>query len=143
MAQLPSLCSRAGGPTTTEPVLQSRGDHNYRACAPEPGDPQLLSLCSRAGGPQLPSLCSRAGGPQLLSLCSRAGGPQLLRLCSRAGGPTTAEPECPRFGAAQQEEPPQREAHSLQLESDSRLPQLEKSPPSNEDPAQPKINNFF
>ena len=42
--------------------------------------------------------------------------------------------ESPRVCALQQEKPPQREYQTRQLEC---------SPPSNEDPAETKINNFF
>ena len=48
----------------------------------------------------------------------------------------------PRACALQQGKPPQWEACALQLASSSHLPQLEKSPSSNEDPAQPKINKW-
>ena len=44
--------------------------------------------------------------------------------------------------APQQDKPPQWETHALQLESGPHSLQLEKRLPSNEDPAQPKINNF-
>ena len=47
----------------------------------------------------------------------------------------------PRACALQQEEPLQREARTLQLESSPYLLQLEKSLHSREDPAQPKIIN--
>ena len=57
-------------------------------------------------------------------------------LCSRAQEPQLLKPTWPRVPAVQQEKPPQREVHA---------PQLKKSPHSNEDPAQPKINkqNYF
>ena len=42
---------------------------------------------------------------------------------------TITEPICPRVCALQQEKPPQGETHT---------PQIEKSPHSNENPAQPK-----
>ena len=54
--------------------------------------------------------------------------PRLVSLCSRA--------------RASQEKPSQWEACTLQLESCSRSPQLEKSPCSNKDRAQPKINKL-
>ena len=79
---------------------------------------------------------SWAREPQLWSLCSRAHVPQLLRsVC----------PVCPRASAPQQEEPLQWEACARQLESISHLLQLEKSPHSNKDPAQPeiKINHIY
>ena len=44
--------------------------------------------------------------------------------------------------APQQDKPPQWETHTLQLESGPHSLQLEKRLPSNEDPAQPKINHF-
>ena len=46
----------------------------------------------------------------------------------------------PRVYAPQQEKPPQREAHTLQLESSSCSPQIEKKPVQQKDPAQPKIS---
>ena len=66
--------------------------HNYRACAPEPGEMQLSS------------------------------------------------PHSLEASAAQQENPLQREAWALQLESWPCSLKLEKSPSSSEDPKQPKIN---
>ena len=54
--------------------------------------------------------------------------PQLLKLV------------CPRAHAPRQEKPPQQEAHAPQLESSPRAPKLEKSPCSNQGPAQPKVN---
>ena len=36
-----------------------------------------------------------------------------------------------------------REAHTLQLKSNPCLPQLEKNPCNNEEPAEPKVNKFF
>ena len=47
------------------------------------------------------------------------------------------KPACPRVHAPQ-EKPPQWEAHVLQIENSPQSLQLEKSPCSNEDPAQPK-----
>ena len=49
------------------------------------------------------------------------------------------EPVCLEPRPQQQENPLQWEAHSLQLESSPRSPQLEKSPLSNKDPEQPEI----
>jgi len=46
----------------------------------------------------------------------------------------------PRAFAVQQEKPPQGKACTVQPESSPCWQQLEKSPSSNEDPAQPKIN---
>ena len=51
------------------------------------------------------------------------------------------EPACPRGSAPKQEEPPQWEACNWRAAPDSL--QLEKSPPSNKDPIQPKINTLF
>ena len=48
----------------------------------------------------------------------------------------------PRAQALQQEKPPQWEARAAQESSPCSL-QLEKSPCSNHDPAQPKINKYF
>ena len=50
--------------------------------------------------------------------------------------PQLAKPTGPRVHAQQQEKLPQWEACGPQLESSSHLPQWEKSPHSNEDPAQ-------
>ena len=78
--------------------------------------------------------CLRATEPsalQLLSLCSRVWEPQLLK------------PAHLRVSALQQEKPLQWEARALQLEYSPRLPQLEKSPHSNSEPAQPKINKIY
>ena len=55
--------------------------------------------------------------------------------------PQLLKPESSRAFALQQEWPPQWEAYVLHLESSPGLQQLEKSLSSNEDPAQPKINN--
>ena len=49
---------------------------------------------------------------------------------------------CPRAGALQQETSPQSEAHTPHEGSPYSL-QLEKSPCSSEDPAQPKINKNY
>ena len=64
--------------------------------------------------------------------------PQLLSLCSRAQELQLLKPACPRARALQQEKPLQREASTLQLQSSTRSPQLEKSSCSIEDPEQPK-----
>ena len=45
--------------------------------------------------------------------------------------------------ALHQEKPPQSETHTAQLESSPHSPHLQKSSRSHEDPAQPKIVNFF
>ena len=52
------------------------------------------------------------------------------------------KPTPPKAHALQQGKTPQWEAHTLQLESNSCSLQLEKSPHSNEDAAQPKINRW-
>ena len=71
---------------------------------------------------------NQAHAPQLLSLHSRAWEPQLLK------------PACPRAHA------PTREATAMRstctaTKSSPCSPKLEKSPHSNEDPTQPKIND--
>ena len=63
-------------------------------------------------------------------------------LGSRAREPHLLQPTCPRACAMQQEKPQQGEAHASQQSSPG-LPQLEKDPHSNEDPAQPKINEYM
>ena len=68
--------------------------------------------------------------PQLLSLCSRVQELQLLRLA------------CPRAHAPQQKRPPQGETCVPQLDSRPCSLQLEESPHSNLDFAQPKINTI-
>ena len=78
-----------------------------------------------------------------LSLCTTTTGPVLY-----SPGATTLEalglqlrkPDFPRTCALQREGLLQWEASKLQLESSPHLPQLEKSPHSNEDPAQPEVN---
>ena len=50
--------------------------------------------------------------------------------------PQLLKSECPRVCALQQEEPP-KEANAPQIQSSPRLLQLEESPRSNKDPAQP------
>ena len=61
-----------------------------------------------------------------------------------AQDPQLLKPESPRAHPLQQEKPAQWEARAPQLGSSPHLPQLEKSPSSNEEPAQPKINkNYF
>ena len=84
-------------------------------------------------GKEFPCQCRRHGfdpwsgriphAPEQLSLCSRAPEPQLLK--------PTLHRTC-----APQEEPSEWKAHALQLESSSCSPQPEKSPRSNEDPAE-------
>ena len=73
-----------------------------------------------------------------LSLCTTTTKPVLqspgLQLC---------KPVRTRAPAPRQEKPPQWEAHAPRLESSPRCLQLEKSPHSNKDPAQPKINTFL
>ena len=53
------------------------------------------------------------------------------------------KPVCTRAPAPRQEKPRQGEAHAPRLESSLCCLQLEKSPHSNKDPAQPKINTFL
>ena len=74
-----------------------------------------------------------ASVPWLCNPCSRAQEPQLLKLAS------------PEPSALQQRKPLQQEALTLQWESSPQSPQLQKSPCSKEDPAQPKNKNklFF
>ena len=64
--------------------------------------------------------------------------PQLLSLCPRAQEPHLPKPLSPRAQAPRQEKSLQREARTP-LRSSPRSLQLEKSPHSNKDPAQPKI----
>ena len=71
-----------------------------------------------------PTCCGAV--PQLISLSSRAQELQLLTPCA-----ATTKAPAPRACALQQEKP-------VQLESSPHLPQLEKSPCNNEDPAKPK-----
>ena len=59
-----------------------------------------------------------------------------------AHGPQLLKPTCPRAHTLQQEKPPQRKARKAQLECSPRSLQLERSPCSNEDPAQPKIKQI-
>ena len=66
--------------------------------------------------------------------------PQLLNLCSRAQEPQLLKPVSLRTHALQQEKLPQWEACTPQLESSPLSLKLEKSPYSNEDSAQLKIN---
>ena len=68
-----------------------------------------------------------------LSLCATTTEPVL-----RNPGATTPEARALRGHAPQQEEPRRREACTLQLKSSPHLPQLEKSPRGNKDPAQPQ-----
>ena len=51
--------------------------------------------------------------------------------------PQLLKPVCPRACDLKQEKPPQREIYALQLGSGPHSLQLEKSPCSNKDPAQP------
>ena len=80
---------------------------------PDPGRPDTMRS-------------NQAHAPQLLSLGSQAQKQQLLSVLTAC--------------APKQEKPPQQDAHISQLESRSHLPQLEKSPSSDKDPAQPNIN---
>ena len=65
---------------------------------------------------------------------------QLLSLRSKARQPQLLQPPSPRARALRQEGPPPGEACAPELGRSPLLPQLEKSPLSNGDPAQPKIN---
>ena len=65
---------------------------------------------------------------------------ELLSLRSRAQESQPLKPWGPRALAMQRENPLQGEARALQLGSRPCSPQLEKSPSSNKEPAQPKIN---
>ena len=58
-----------------------------------------------------------------------------------AWAPLLLKPEYPRAYALQPEKPPQWEAQALQPESSPCSPQLEKSPHSSKNPAQPKIKH--
>ena len=78
---------------------------------------------------------NQAHEPQLLSLCSRPQDPQLL-----SPHASTTEAQMSRAIALKQEKPPRRETCTPQLESCPHSPQVGKSPSSNKDPAQPKIN---
>ena len=75
----------------------------------------------------------QARAPQLLSLCPRA---QELQVLSHV--PQMRKPASPGACALQHEKPPQK-ALAPELESSLHPPQLEKSPHSIEDPAQPKL----
>ena len=61
---------------------------------------------------------------------------------TRVQEPQLRKSTCPRARAPWQEKPPQWEAFAPPLESSPQIPQLEKSPRSSEDPAQPKINKL-
>ena len=61
---------------------------------------------------------------------------------TRVQEPQLRKSMCPRARAPWQEKPPQWEAFAPPLESSPQIPQLEKSPRSSEDPAQPKINKL-
>ena len=63
-----------------------------------------------------------------------------LSLCSRAQEPQLLKTACPRARAQQQKKPPQREACAQHLENGPCLAQLDKSPRSSADLAQPEIN---
>ena len=67
--------------------------------------------------------------------------PQLLGLCSRQGASITKAHMPQRLRSATREAP-KKAAGALQLEREPHSPQLERSPGSNEYPAQPKINKL-
>ena len=70
--------------------------------------------------------------------------PQLLRTYLRSWELQLLKPKYPRTCALQWEKPQQWKALTPQLETHPHLQQIEKSPCSNEDPAQPKLNkNIF
>ena len=73
--------------------------------------------------------------PQLLSWCSRAWELQLLSPHAK-----TTEAHVPWSPRSATRKASTARACTLQLQSSPHSPQLEKSPPSNKDPAQPKIN---
>ena len=58
---------------------------------------------------------------------NQACSPQLLSPCSRALKPQWLKPVCRRTSGPQQKQPPQCEAHILQIESTPCLPQLQKA----------------
>ena len=68
--------------------------------------------------------------------------PTCNRATTEAPLPQLLKPKHPRACSPQQEKPQQWEARALQLERSPCLLQLEKSPHSNEDPAQAKINKI-
>ena len=81
-----------------------------------------------------------------LSPCATTIKPVLESLAAAATEPTCCNcgrPTHPRAHALQKEGPLQWETLILQLQSSPRSPQLEKSPHSNEDPAQPEINKMI
>ena len=81
-----------------------------------------------------------------LSPCASTIKPVLESLAAAATEPTCCNcgrPVHPRAHALQKEGPLQWETLILQLQSSPRSPQLEKSPHSNEDPAQPEINKII
>ena len=99
-----------------------------------PGGSVVKSLVANSGDMGLIPDPGRSYMPQ--SNCGCAS--QLLNLCSRALGLQPLKPVHRRARAPRQEKPPQRE---LELPSPSL--QLEKSPHSKEDPAQPEINKLL
>ena len=124
---LPWLCTRvhfsflkAGRDFSGIPV-----DRNLPAKA---GDTSSIPSLGRSYTPR----SNKAHVPQLLSLCSRARQPQLLSPCA-----ATTEARSPRALLRN------KRSHLSEkptLENSPCSPQLEKSPHSNEDPAQPKLN---
>ena len=89
----------------------------------QPANAEDMSSIPGPGRSHLP-WSNEAHEPQLLSLCSRSQGLQLLQQSLSALEPVSAP---------QQDKSPHWEALELQLE---------RSPRSHKDPAQPKINNI-
>ena len=89
------------------------------------------------GGSVVKNLPVNAGGHRFHPWSGKI--PQLERLSPCA---TLLKLKCPTARVPQQEKPLQWKAFTLQLENTRCLLQLEKSPHSNEDPAQPKINKY-
>ena len=87
------------------------------------------------------------GGSVVKNLPANAGETGLIPDLGRSHMPRSNEAHEPQLLSLAQEpgscneKPPQWEASTLQLESRPHLPNLEKSPCSNKDTAQPKINN--
>ena len=104
------------------------------------GSSVVKNLPANTGDTGLRRQGNSACGPQLLSLCSRAWEPQLLSPCT-----TTTEAYVPQnlvFCSQRSHHHHHEKPAQVPLESSPCLLQLEKSPCSNEDPAQPKqINN--
>ena len=96
-----------------------------------PGSLVVKNLPANAGDSSLSPHPGRFHIPWSSSACAT----QLLSLCA-----APLKPAHPQTYAPQQEKPLQWEARTPQLETSSRLLQLEKNPHSNEDLAQLKIN---